>query len=213
MQATRIRPDTRPTDLRRLAAATLSAVIPGLGQLFNRRRRARAALPDPIAHRAAASGCSWSSSSRRPGWPPGSCRPQVLGTLLALNVLALVWRLVAVGQAFLDTRRHRPDRPARASAACSSSPSSWRSRTWSSTATGRSSATRSTRSSRARSWAPRTRGRDGRTRPRRRRADQRPARRHRQARRPGGEPDRHDDGRLARPGRPHASRWCRCRAT
>ena len=39
MQATRIRPDTRPIDLRRLAAAGLSAVIPGLGQLYNGRRR------------------------------------------------------------------------------------------------------------------------------------------------------------------------------
>ena len=39
VQATRIRPDTRPTDIRRLAAAALSALIPGLGQLFNGRRR------------------------------------------------------------------------------------------------------------------------------------------------------------------------------
>ena len=39
MQATRIRPETGAMDRRRLAAATLSAVLPGLGQAFNRRRR------------------------------------------------------------------------------------------------------------------------------------------------------------------------------
>ena len=34
--------------------------------------------------------------------------PQVLGTLLALNVAILAWRLIAVGQAFLDTSRNGP---------------------------------------------------------------------------------------------------------
>ena len=34
--------------------------------------------------------------------------PQVLGTLLTINVLLLAWRLLAVGQAFLDTRRAGP---------------------------------------------------------------------------------------------------------
>ena len=34
--------------------------------------------------------------------------PQVLGTLLVLNVLVLAWRLLAVGQAFLDTRQTGP---------------------------------------------------------------------------------------------------------
>ena len=38
-QASQIRADTKSTDLRRLAAAGLSAVVPGLGQLFNRRPR------------------------------------------------------------------------------------------------------------------------------------------------------------------------------
>ena len=31
--------------------------------------------------------------------------PQVLGLLMTLNGLILAWRLAAVGQAFLDTRR------------------------------------------------------------------------------------------------------------
>ena len=39
MHARRIRPDTGPTDRRRLAAAGLSAVLPGLGQAFNHRRQ------------------------------------------------------------------------------------------------------------------------------------------------------------------------------
>ena len=34
--------------------------------------------------------------------------PQVLGTLLVLNWLILAWRLLAVGQAFLDTGRTGP---------------------------------------------------------------------------------------------------------
>ena len=34
--------------------------------------------------------------------------PAVLGSLLTLNVLLLAWRLVAIGQSFLDTRRHGP---------------------------------------------------------------------------------------------------------
>ncbi len=34
--------------------------------------------------------------------------PQVLGTLLTLNLVILAWRLLAVGQAFLDTRRTGP---------------------------------------------------------------------------------------------------------
>ena len=37
--ARRITPDSRPTDIRRLVAALLSAVIPGLGQAVNGRLR------------------------------------------------------------------------------------------------------------------------------------------------------------------------------
>ena len=48
MQATRIRPDTGPTD-RRLLAAVLSALIPGLGQAFNRRSRLALGLFIPFA--------------------------------------------------------------------------------------------------------------------------------------------------------------------
>ena len=39
MHASRVRPETGHIDRRRLAAAGLSAVLPGLGQAFNRRSR------------------------------------------------------------------------------------------------------------------------------------------------------------------------------
>ena len=47
MHARRARTDTRPTDQRRLFAAILSAVLPGLGQAFNRRRRPAAIFAIP----------------------------------------------------------------------------------------------------------------------------------------------------------------------
>jgi LCP family protein required for cell wall assembly len=107
VQATRIRPDTRPTDLRRLAAAALSALIPGLGQLFNR-RPALATLflvPSLILILLGLMLVQLQSPARLAAWV---ISPQILGTLLALNVITLVWRLLAVGQAFLDTRRTGP---------------------------------------------------------------------------------------------------------
>ena len=107
MQATRIRPVTRPTDLRRLAAATLSALIPGLGQLFNGRRRLAALflVPSLILIALAVLLVQSQSPARLVAWVVS---PQVLGTLLTLNVLVLAWRLLAVGQAFLDTSRTGP---------------------------------------------------------------------------------------------------------
>ena len=107
MQATRIRPDTRPTDLRRLAAAGLSAVIPGLGQLYNGRRRLAALflIPSLILLLLGILALQTQSPARLAAW---IAAPPVLGTLLALNVLVLVWRLVAAGQAFLDPVRAGP---------------------------------------------------------------------------------------------------------
>lgn len=105
MQATRIRPDTRPTDRRRLAAAGLSAAIPGLGQAFNRRPRLAALflIPSLIIGAAllAIVFVLFPSPARLAAWVAS---PQVLGTFLTLNLVTLVWRLLAVGQAFLDTR-------------------------------------------------------------------------------------------------------------
>jgi polyisoprenyl-teichoic acid--peptidoglycan teichoic acid transferase len=109
VQATRIRPDSRPTDRRRLAAAGLSAVIPGLGQLFNRRPRLAVLFLVPSLILAAF--VLWivlvqfPSPARLAAWVAS---PQVLGALLGLNFLVLAWRLLAVGQAFLDTGRSGP---------------------------------------------------------------------------------------------------------
>ena len=103
----------------------LSAVIPGLGQLFNRRRRLAALflIPslDPARDRAS---CS-SRPSPPPGWRPGSSRPRSSGTLLALNVAA---PRLAAGRGRPGVPRHPADRvrPAGSgSSASSSSPSSW----------------------------------------------------------------------------------------
>ncbi len=110
VQATRIRPDTRPTDLRRLAAAGLSALIPGLGQLYNRRRRLAALflIPSLIVLVVGLLVVRTQSPTRLAAWVVA---PQVLGTLLALDLLLMAWRLVAAGQAFLDTRRSGPTGP------------------------------------------------------------------------------------------------------
>jgi LCP family protein required for cell wall assembly len=107
VHATRIRPDTRPTDLRRLAAAALSALIPGLGQLFNGRHRLAVLflVPSLILIALALLLVRSESPARLVAWVVS---PQVMGTLLALNLVLLGWRLLAVGQAFLDTRRTGP---------------------------------------------------------------------------------------------------------
>jgi LCP family protein required for cell wall assembly len=107
VQATRIRPDTRPTDLRRLAAAGLSAAMPGLGQLYNGRRRLAALflIPSLILLLVGIVVLQTQSPARLAAW---IAAPQILGVALALNVLVLVWRLVAAGQAFLDPVRQGP---------------------------------------------------------------------------------------------------------
>ena len=107
MQATRIRPDTRPTDLRRLAAGGLSAVIPGLGQLYNGRRRLAALflIPSLVVLLLGILVLRTQSPAHLAAW---IAAPQVLGTLLILNLLVLAWRLLAMGQAFLDPVRAGP---------------------------------------------------------------------------------------------------------
>ena len=96
-------PDLRPTDIRRLVAALLSAVIPGLGQAVNGRFRlarwllipALVLVPLSIIAR------QLFSPVRLAAW---AINPAVLQTLLVLNVVVLVWRLIAVAQAFFDGR-------------------------------------------------------------------------------------------------------------
>ena len=94
-------------DRRRLAAAGLSAVLPGLGQAFNRRRELAVlfVVPSLILLLGALALIQLQSPARLLAW---IVAPQVLGTLLALNIVVLAWRLIAVGQAFLDTRRAGP---------------------------------------------------------------------------------------------------------
>jgi LCP family protein required for cell wall assembly len=103
VQATRIRPDTGATDRRRLAAATLSAVLPGLGQAFNRRRRLALLflVPSLIILAIGLLLVQLQSPIRIAAWV---ITPSVLGTVLTLNLVLVLWRLTAAFQAFLDTR-------------------------------------------------------------------------------------------------------------
>lgn len=107
MHARRIRPETGPQDRRRLAAAGLSALLPGLGQAFNRRAQLALlfAVPSLGLLLLVVLLLQVQSAGRLVAW---IVAPDVLGTLLALNLLVLAWRLLSVGQAFLDTRRHGP---------------------------------------------------------------------------------------------------------
>ena len=109
MHARRIRtaPTSGPIDRRRLFAAGLSAVLPGLGQAFNRRRRLTALFLLPSLLVAGVVGLAWATQTptRIAAW---AVAPAALGALLTLNALILGWRLIAVVQAFLDTHRHGP---------------------------------------------------------------------------------------------------------
>jgi LCP family protein required for cell wall assembly len=107
VHARRIRPETGPQDRRRLAAAGLSAVLPGLGQAFNRRVQLALlfAVPSLALGSIVVLLLQIQSTARLVAW---IVSPDVLGALLSLNLLVLAWRLLAVGQAFLDTRRPGP---------------------------------------------------------------------------------------------------------
>lgn len=107
VHARRIRPETGPHDRRRLAAAGLSALLPGLGQAFNRRAQLALLflLPSLALLLLVALLLQIQSTARLIAW---IVAPGVLGALLTLNILLLAWRLLAVCQAFLDTRRQGP---------------------------------------------------------------------------------------------------------
>jgi LCP family protein required for cell wall assembly len=107
VHARRIRPDTGPQDRRRLAAAALSGVIPGLGQALNRRAGLATlfAIPSLVIVLLAILLLQIQSPARLLAWVVA---PEILGGLLTLNLLLLAWRVLAVGQAFLDTRRQGP---------------------------------------------------------------------------------------------------------
>lgn len=98
------RPDTRPADLRRLFSAFLSSVVPGLGQAFNRNRPAAAWFFTPTAILVVLVALLVLTTS------PAillarTIEPRALQGFLALNLLILVWRLAALGHAFLDRRQ------------------------------------------------------------------------------------------------------------
>lgn len=107
MHARRIPPETTPVDRRRLAAAALSAVLPGLGQALNRRSQLAAlfALPSVALLIAFLVLLQLQSPARLVAW---IVAPEILGALLTLNLILLAWRLLSVGQAFLDSRRPGP---------------------------------------------------------------------------------------------------------
>ena len=107
MQARRVRPDTGPIDRRRLAAAGLSAVLPGLGQLFNGRRRLAAIFLIPSLILVAV-GAFLFATQPTIQLAAKAAAPTALAALLTLNLILLLFRLLAVGQAFLDTRRPGP---------------------------------------------------------------------------------------------------------
>jgi LCP family protein required for cell wall assembly len=107
VHARRTRPETGHQDRRRLAAAGLSAVLPGLGQALNGRSRLAAlfAVPSLALVLLAILVFQLQSPTRLIA---SIVAPSVLGALLTLNLLLLAWRLLAVGQAFLDTGRPGP---------------------------------------------------------------------------------------------------------
>jgi polyisoprenyl-teichoic acid--peptidoglycan teichoic acid transferase len=107
VHARRIRPDTGHLDRRRLASAGLSAILPGLGQLVNRRRQLATIFLAPTLVLLAIGGIlvATQSPARLVAWVAS---PTVLGIVLSINLLVLVLRLLAVVQAFLDTRWHGP---------------------------------------------------------------------------------------------------------
>ena len=107
MHASRVRPETGHIDRRRLAAAGLSAVLPGLGQAYNRRSRLAALFLVPSLL-VLGLGLLLLSSQSLTRLAALVVAPPVLATLLTINLLLLGWRLLAVGQAFLDTSRRGP---------------------------------------------------------------------------------------------------------
>jgi polyisoprenyl-teichoic acid--peptidoglycan teichoic acid transferase len=107
VHARRVRPDTGHIDRRRLAAAGLSAVLPGLGQLFNGRRQLAAVFLVPSLILVLL-GVFLFATQPTIQLAARAAAPDVLAALLTLNLILLPFRLLAVGQAFLDTRRPGP---------------------------------------------------------------------------------------------------------
>lgn len=103
VHARRIRPDAGPTDRRRVTAAVLSSIVPGLGQAFNRRLRPALwfAVPSMLLILIVLVMFRISSPTRIAATV---ITPTTLAVVMLLNALVLLWRLVAVGHAFGDSR-------------------------------------------------------------------------------------------------------------
>jgi polyisoprenyl-teichoic acid--peptidoglycan teichoic acid transferase len=109
-QARRVQPDSGPSDVRRLVAATASSIVPGAGQALNLRLRPSLFFGLPtllivlvawlIAH-----------VDRPSAVLARLLSPDILGVLLLLNIVVLGWRLSALFQAFTDHRY--PGKPGR----------------------------------------------------------------------------------------------------
>ena len=92
-----------PDDIRRTVAALASAIVPGLGQLMNGRRRLAQWFGLPFLLLVAIG--ILVVATRSPARLFASVvSPTVMGTLLTLNLVILGWRLVSVGHAFFDRR-------------------------------------------------------------------------------------------------------------
>jgi LCP family protein required for cell wall assembly len=104
----RRRQEARPADGRRVATAALSAVVPGLGQLVNGQTRLAAifALPSLALLAFVWLALQLYSPTRLAA---SLISPAMLTAVLLLNVVAMVWRMASVGQAFFDrSARGRP---------------------------------------------------------------------------------------------------------
>jgi LCP family protein required for cell wall assembly len=103
IQARVLRPSTGAADRRRIVAAFLSALYPGLGQAFNRDGRSVLLFALPITALTLL-GIALAQAF-------GSellvmlLKPDTVVAILALNVLLLCWRLGAVGQAWVSGAR------------------------------------------------------------------------------------------------------------
>jgi LCP family protein required for cell wall assembly len=114
---TAIAVDPRRSDQRRIAAAVLSAILPGLGQAFNGRRRAALVFGVPSVILILAAWLVFANNSSTM-LLARAIAPSTLQALLILNVLILVWRILAVvdayatGDSFAQSgRAERIDRP------------------------------------------------------------------------------------------------------
>ena len=102
----RARPDARASDQRRLFAAVLSAILPGLGQAFNGRWRATLVFGIPSLALIVVTWLLLQLNSPTM-LIARAIIPTNLQALLILNWVLLGWRLIAVLEAFGDARYPR----------------------------------------------------------------------------------------------------------